>query len=109
MQRRHWVFICLGLAGVTLIGAGVFFMRSDQWGSDRIEIIKDNYVEPDKSIYLLNLNDAEREELILLPGVGEKTADKIIQGRPYQNISEMLDRKIVTQKVFEEIKDKVGI
>lgn len=84
-------------------------MRSDQWGPDRIEIIKDEYAKSDKNISIFNLNDVERDDLIALPGIGEKTADKIISGRPYQNISEILEKKIVTQKVFEEIKNKIGV
>lgn len=84
-------------------------MRSDQWGPDRIEIIKDEYAISDKNIFILNLNDAERDDLIALPGIGEKTADKIISERPYRNISEILERKILTQKVFEEIKNKIGV
>lgn len=111
-----WGIICLILFGIFLVGVGVFQLRGGSWGEDRIEIIKDEYAESNKNISqgfqqydLVSINDAQRDDLIDLPGIGEKTADKIIAGRPYQDISEILVRKIVGQKVFDEIKDKITI
>lgn len=37
----------------------------------------------------LDLNTASRDELMSLPGVGEKTATRIIQARPFQSIEEL--------------------
>lgn len=39
----------------------------------------------------INVNTAARDELMRLPGVGEVTANRIIQGRPYKSLAD-LDR-----------------
>lgn len=56
---------------------------------------------------LININTASRSELDTLPGIGSVTAEKIINGRPYGTIEDLLSRKIVTAKVFGQIKDKI--
>lgn len=57
----------------------------------------------------INLNSASQAELEALPGIGPVTAGKIINGRPYSAIEELLTRKIVGKSVYEKIKDKVSI
>jgi competence protein ComEA len=56
----------------------------------------------------ININSAGVGELDKLPGIGEVTAGKIISGRPYTQTEELLTRKIVSQKVWEQIKDTVS-
>lgn len=55
----------------------------------------------------VNINSASVKELDSLPGIGETTADKIIGNRPYETIESLIEKKIVGQKVFEQIKDKI--
>jgi DNA uptake protein ComE-like DNA-binding protein len=62
---------------------------------------------PAKTESLLDLNSASREDLIKLKGIGEARADAIIKGRPYKGKNELLDRKIVPESVYNEIKDQV--
>ncbi|OGH17973.1 MAG: hypothetical protein A3C22_00955 [Candidatus Levybacteria bacterium RIFCSPHIGHO2_02_FULL_37_10] len=58
---------------------------------------------------LININTSSESQLDSLQGVGPVTAQKIIAGRPYGLIQELLDRKIVGTKVFGQIKDKVTV
>ena len=58
---------------------------------------------------LININSASQAELEALPGIGPVTAGKIIANRPYQNISELVERKIVGQKVYDQIKDQISV
>ena len=37
----------------------------------------------------LNINTAARDELMTLPGVGEVTANRIIEGRPYRSLADL--------------------
>lgn len=57
---------------------------------------------------LININSASENQLDSLPGVGPATASKIINNRPYQAIEELVSKKAVTSKVFENIKDKIS-
>nr|MBI5455991.1 ComEA family DNA-binding protein [Candidatus Levybacteria bacterium] len=56
---------------------------------------------------LININQALAESLDSLPGIGAVTAQKIINNRPYATINELLDKKIVSAKVFTQIKDRI--
>jgi competence protein ComEA len=55
----------------------------------------------------LDLNSASRDELMKLKGIGEARADAIIKGRPYKAKNELVDRKIVPENVYKDIKDHV--
>lgn len=57
---------------------------------------------------MVNINAASLSELEKLPGVGEVTAQKIIDGRPYGGIEELFTKKAVNRSVYEKIKDKVA-
>jgi comEA protein len=60
---------------------------------------------PEKSI---NINKASVKELSLLPGVGEKTAEKIIAYRnrigSYKSLEQIMDVKGIGVKKFEKMK-----
>ncbi len=62
-----------------------------------------------KSQGKVNINTASEAEIEALPGIGPVTASKIISGRPYQQIEDLFNKKIVGKAVFEKIKDSVGL
>ena len=55
----------------------------------------------------VNINTAAESELDSLPGIGPVTSAKIISGRPYQVVEDLLNKKIVSKAVFEKIKDSI--
>lgn len=57
----------------------------------------------------ININAAGSGELEVLPGIGPVTAGKIINGRPYNKIEELIERKITSQKIFDQIKDQISV
>lgn len=57
----------------------------------------------------ISLNKASMQQLDTLPGVGEVTAKKIIAGRPYVSIEELLNKKVVGNATFNKIKDLVSV
>jgi len=68
-----------------------------------------NVLGAETSSALININSASASELDKLQGVGPVTAEKIISNRPYGAIEELVSKKIVGQKVFEGIKDKITV
>lgn len=57
----------------------------------------------------ISINSATNSELDSLPGVGPVTSSKIVSGRPYSKIEELLDKKVVSKAVFEKIKELVVV
>lgn len=57
----------------------------------------------------VNINFSSSKELDTLPGVGEVTAGKIISGRPYNSVEDLLNKKVVGKATFEKIKDLVSV
>lgn len=57
----------------------------------------------------VNINTASLSDLDNLPGVGPVTAQKIIDNRPYQDVSDLQTKKVVKSNVYSEIKDKVAV
>lgn len=58
---------------------------------------------------LVNINISSQAQLEALPGIGPVTAQKIIGGRSYNSVDELLSKKIVGTKVFDQIKDKISV
>lgn len=58
---------------------------------------------------LINVNTASAKELDSLPGIGSVTSEKIINARPYAAIEELVKKKIVSQRVFDQIKEKISV
>lgn len=62
-----------------------------------------------KTTDIISINTATLDQLNSLPKIGDITAKKIIDNRPYASISELIDKKIVGTAIFEAIKDSIGI
>ena len=55
----------------------------------------------------LDINSASKDDLMKLPGIGEDTAEKIVEGRPYKTKGELLTKKLVTRAQYTKIRYKV--
>jgi len=56
---------------------------------------------------LIDINSASKEQLATLPGVDETLAGEIIESRPYKKKDELKKKRIVSEKVYKQISDKI--
>jgi DNA uptake protein ComE-like DNA-binding protein len=57
----------------------------------------------------LDINKASEKDLAQLPSVTPAQAQAIIAGRPYDNTSQLVKRRIVTKDQYEKIRAQIGV
>ena len=60
-----------------------------------------------KAPALMDINSATKKQLSSLPKIGDARSDAIIKGRPYKAKDELVEKKILTEDVYKEIKDMI--
>lgn len=108
---RDWLAKNLNLAVKLVDGAKIYIPRI---GETLLRSASSNFegqagITGNLASDQINVNTASEEVLDTLPGVGPVTAQKIINGRPYSSIDELLSKKTVGSKVFEQIKEKITV
>ena len=98
---RTWVEKNINLAKKVSDGLKIYIPRTGE------EVLSGSG-QGDQTGPVLNINTASTSDLESLPGIGAVTAQKIIDARPYSQIGELVDRKIVGGATFEKIKDKIS-
>jgi competence protein ComEA len=56
---------------------------------------------------LIDLNNASRDDLMTLDGIGEVRADAIIRARPFKAKTELVERRLIPEALYDRISDKV--
>jgi DNA uptake protein ComE-like DNA-binding protein len=56
---------------------------------------------------LIDLNTASRDDLMTLDGIGEVRADAIIRARPFKAKTELVERRLIPEALYDRIADKV--
>lgn len=62
---------------------------------------------PAPTANLIDLNNASRDDLMTLDGIGEVRADAIIRSRPFKAKTELVERRLIPEHLYEKIADKV--
>lgn len=56
---------------------------------------------------MIDINSGTFDQLKTLVGIGDTYAKRIVEGRPYQRMDELLTRKIIPQTTYDKIKDHI--
>ncbi|MBI2029582.1 SLBB domain-containing protein [Candidatus Gottesmanbacteria bacterium] len=94
----------LNLAQILNDGAKIYI---PSLGEEITQLTQEIIINPD--INSISINNASKTDLMNLTGIGEVRADKIINNRPYGSLSELVEKKIISQSVYNEIKDKISL
>ena len=57
----------------------------------------------------IDINKASREDLLSLPGLTEREADRIIAQRPYDDAHDLVSRHVVPDAEFDKIRDRIMV
>lgn len=57
---------------------------------------------------VIDVNTASTSELDALPGIGPKTAEKIMEARPFSSLDEMVDEKILSQSLADTLSSSLS-
>jgi DNA uptake protein ComE-like DNA-binding protein len=68
-----------------------------------VEGVKEG-MHSDKSI---DINTASKEDLLNLPGMTEREADRIIAERPFKNAHDLVVRHLIPQAEYDKISDRI--
>ena len=55
----------------------------------------------------IDINSASRDDLMTLDGIGEVRADAIIRSRPFKLKTELVERRVIPEALYEKIADRV--
>lgn len=57
----------------------------------------------------ISINQASAKELESLDGIGEKRAADIIENRPYQQLLDLVEKKVISETIFNKIQNKLKL
>jgi DNA uptake protein ComE-like DNA-binding protein len=55
----------------------------------------------------LNINKASRADLLSLPGITDRDADRIIAERPFASTEDLVNRRVVSEAEYDKIRDHI--
>jgi competence protein ComEA len=102
-MKKHWMKWFLAIAFL-VAGVSLAVAHSPQAAGDAK---KQTAAAASSAADLLDINSASIDQLKALPGIGDKYAQKIVDGRPYKMKSDLTKKKIIPSATYAKIKDLI--
>jgi DNA uptake protein ComE-like DNA-binding protein len=72
-----------------------------------VEGVKEGMSADQTEAKTVNINKASREDLVSLPGITEREADRIIADRPFADAHDLVKRHVLTEAEYARISDRI--
>lgn len=110
----NWIDKYLNRAAIAIDGQKIFIPSANEQSSPTSDSLKEGVNTVEGEVYgaavsMVDINTATQEELEALSGIGPVYAKNIIENRPYSNADELINKKIIPQKTFEKLKDRLSV
>jgi DNA uptake protein ComE-like DNA-binding protein len=69
--------------------------------------VVDGVKEGMRSDKAIDINSASRRDLLTLPGMTERDADRIIAARPFKNAHELVARHVIPESEYDKISGQI--
>jgi competence protein ComEA len=111
---KSWIEKNINKAALLVDGQKVYIPGKDE----QIKVLSASKVDggspttPSPNVQVsttININAASQKELEELWGIGPATAQKIIDQRPYSDVSELLNKKILKKNVYDRIYEQLSV
>ena len=117
LKKAKWIIVGITSIFMCLL-VGIFIGRNSVKGTYSVDYVLESKSQKSENHTVvedgrIDLNSASLEQLQLLPGVGQSTAQQIIDYRLAHNgftsIEELMNIKGIGEKKFEQIKQYIKI
>lgn len=119
-MKRFFALLPATLAALGLAVAAPAFAQKDTKPADakkaeaaapkadakKAEPAKETKMETKKA-EPMDINTASEKELATLKGIGDVRAAAIVKGRPYKGKDELVQKKIIPENVYNDIKEQI--
>ena len=107
-MKRIFAFLVAAIAATGLAFAQkAETPKTDAKAPAKMEAKKSDAKADMKKAEPMDINSASEKELATLKGIGDARAAAIVKGRPYKGKDDLVKKKIIPQKVYDEIKDQI--
>lgn len=112
LPRSFSRFLTVAAAAVAAMALAVSPAQAQKKAADAVRPSAPTAAKPSDPIKpaspaLIDINRATAAQLETVPGIGKAYAARIIAGRPYANKAQLVQKGIVTQGLYDKIKDRL--